>query len=145
MSEILRAAVVGMGKRGRGLLKTIRQIKDLKIVAICDILEDRLQQGFEVLKELGSEPDLYTDYRRIIDRGDIDLVYVVTNWITHWEICVDFMNAGIYTACEVNGAASIDECWELVRTYERTKTPLMMSTISSGVRLVVSTTRLKLL
>ncbi len=126
MSEILRAAVVGMGKRGRGLLKTIHQIKNLKIVAICDILEDRLQQGFEVLKELGTEPDLYTDYRRIIDRGDIDLVYVITNWITHWEICIDFMNAGIYTACEVNGAASIDECWELVRTYERTKTPMMM-------------------
>jgi len=126
MSEILRAAVIGMGKRGRGLLKTIHMIKDLKIVAICDILEDRLQQGAEVLRELGTEPDLYTDYRRIIDRGDIDLVYVITNWITHWEICIDFMNAGIYTACEVNGAASIDECWELVRTYERTKTPMMM-------------------
>lgn len=126
MKDRLHAAVIGMGSRGRGLLKTIHSIRDLDIVAICDIMEDRLAEGKKILNELGAEPDCYTDYRRIIDRGDIDLVYVVTNWITHWEICRDFMEAGIYTSCEVNGAASLDECWELVRTYERTGTPLMM-------------------
>ena len=126
MAEKLHAAVIGLGSRGYGVLKTIHSIKDLEITAICDVMEDRLQRGLELLRELGSEPECYTDYRRIIDRGDIDLVYVITNWITHWEICVDFMNAGIYTATEVCGAASLDECWELVRTYERTKTPLMM-------------------
>lgn len=110
MSKKMHAAVIGMGGRGRGLLKTIHSVSSLEIVAICDIMEDRLQQGRDILAELGSTPDCYTDYRRIIDRGDIDLVYVITNWITHWEICVDFMNAGIYTATEVCGAASIDEC-----------------------------------
>ena len=126
MSEILRAAVIGLGDRGLGLLTTIHHVKDLKIVAVCDIMEERLQKGMERLTELGDAPDGYTDYRRIIDRGDIDLVYIVTNWITHWEICVDFMKAGIYTAAEVCGAASLDECWELVHTYERTGTPMML-------------------
>lgn len=126
MGEILRAAVIGLGNRGLGLLTTIHHIKDLKIVAICDLMEDRLQKGMERLKELGDAPDGYTDYRRIIDRGDIDLVYIVTHWITHWEICVDFMKAGIYTAAEVCGAASLDECWELVHAYERTGTPMML-------------------
>ena len=126
MRDKLHAAVIGLGGRGCWLLKTIHAIKDLEITAICDIVDDRLQEGLKTLRELGAEPECYTDYRRIIDRGDIDLAYVVTNWITHWEICLDFMNAGIYTATEVNGAASLDECWELVHAYERTGTPLMM-------------------
>ena len=126
MKETLRAAVIGLGGRGCGLLKTIHSVKDLTIVAVCDPMEDRLQNGLNILKELGTEAQGYTDYRRIIERGDIDLVYVVTNWITHSEICIDFMNAGIYTATEVCGAASLDECWELVHTYERTKTPMML-------------------
>ena len=126
MSEVLHAAVIGLGARGRGLVRTIQSIDNLEIVAICDIKEDRLKEGLDILKECGANPDCYTDHRRIIDRGDIDLVYVATNWITHWEICIDFMNAGIYTATEVCGAASLDECWELVRTYERTGTPLML-------------------
>ena len=126
MKETLRAAVVGLGSRGLSLLKTIQSVKDLNIVAVCDIMEDRLKAGVDEMRALGVETQGYTDYRRIIERGDIDLVYVVTNWITHWEICIDFMNAGIYTAAEVCGAASLDECWELVHTYERTKTPMML-------------------
>ena len=126
MKETLRAAVVGLGSRGLSLLKTIQSVKDLNIVAVCDIMEDRLKAGVDEMRALGVEAQGYTDYRRIIERGDIDLVYVVTNWITHWEICIDFMNAGIYTAAEVCGAASLDECWELVHTYERTKTPMML-------------------
>ena len=126
MGEKLRAAVIGMGGRGRSLLPTIQRIDNLDVVAVCDILEDRVSQGVDIMKDLGVTAQGYTDYRRIIDRGDIDLVYVVTNWITHWEICKAFMEAGIYTASEVCGAASLDECWELVRTYERTGTPMMM-------------------
>ncbi|MBE5783068.1 MAG: gfo/Idh/MocA family oxidoreductase [Clostridiales bacterium] len=126
MGDYLRAAVIGLGSRGCGLLTTIHSIHDLKIVAVCDIMEDRLQKGIKILNDLGDTPDGYLDYRRIIDRGDIDLVYVITNWITHWEICIDFMKAGIYTAAEVCGATSLDECWELVHTYERTGTPMML-------------------
>ncbi|MBR3503770.1 MAG: Gfo/Idh/MocA family oxidoreductase [Clostridia bacterium] len=126
MSDRLHAAVIGLGGRGRGLLPTISAIRDLEITAICDISPARLQEGKRIMADLGKEPRCYEDYRRIIDDGGIDLVYVVTNWITHWEICKDFMEAGVYTACEVNGAASLDECWELVRVYERTGTPMMM-------------------
>ena len=86
MKETLRAAVVGLGSRGLSLLKTIQSVKDLNIVAVCDIMEDRLKAGVDEMRALGVEAQGYTDYRRIIERGDIDLVYVVTNWITHWEI-----------------------------------------------------------
>ena len=35
------------------------------------------------------------------------------------------MEAGVYVGVEVSGAFSVDECWELVRTHERTGTHLM--------------------
>ncbi len=126
MKEHLRAAFIGLGSRGMNLIRTVQSIDDLDIVAVCDILPERLQEGINVMTELGVKAQGYTDYRRIIDRGDIDLVYIATNWITHWTIAVDFMEAGIYTACEVCGATTIEECWQLVRTYERTGTPMML-------------------
>ena len=72
MKETLRAAVVGLGSRGLSLLKTIQSVKDLNIVAVCDFMEERLKAGVDEMRALGVETQGYTDYRRIIERGDID-------------------------------------------------------------------------
>lgn len=45
---------------------------------------------------------------------------VATTWITHVRIAVDCMRAGKHVAMEVGGAASIEECWQLVRASEET-------------------------
>ena len=57
---------------------------------------------------------------------EIDAIITPSAWESHVDICIDSMLAGKYVATEVGGAYSIEQCWELVRTYERTKVPCMM-------------------
>ncbi len=126
MGDKLRAAVIGLGARGMFLLKTAQTIPDLDVTAVCDVRPDRVAEGLNALRDMGCEAQGYDDYRRVIERGGVDLAIIATDWTLHWRVCVDFMEAGIYAGCEVSGAASLDECWALVRAYERTGTPMMM-------------------
>lgn len=127
--EKLNVAIIGLGARGRGLLKTcLKFIEGIKIVAICDLYPDRVENGEKLCQELGGYSPIYkdTDYRRFIDKPEIDCVIVPTSWDTHIQICIDAMNAGKYVASEVGGAYNIDQCFDLVKTYERTGVPVMM-------------------
>ncbi|MDZ7647580.1 MAG: hypothetical protein U5K54_10635 [Cytophagales bacterium] len=50
----------------------------------------------------------------------------LTPWEWHSVMCLDSMNAKKYVGCEVNVGMTVEECWELVHTSERTGMPLMM-------------------
>lgn len=63
---------------------------------------------------------MYLDYKEMIKRDDIKAVMICTTWITHSRIAIDCMKAGKHVGMEVGGAASIEECWQLVRTSEET-------------------------
>ena len=99
VKETVRVGVVGMGHRGDGTMLTCAAIPGVKVVAICDVLADRVEYGKKVLKdETGQEADGYTDHREMLKRGDLDAVLVVTSWQTHIKIAVDAMRAGVYAA-----------------------------------------------
>jgi predicted dehydrogenase len=120
-------AVIGLGGRGRGLLKNLLAMDDVEIKAVCDSFEDRLQMGVDIVAESGRpKAEGYGDYRQLLARDDIQGVVIATTWVTHAEIAVAAMKAGKYAAIEVGGAASLEECWELVRTSEQTGLPCML-------------------
>lgn len=89
--------------------------------AVCDIYQDRAERGAEIVKEAtGETADWYLDYKELLARDDLDAIMCCTTWITHSRIAVDAMRAGKHVAMEVGGAASIEECWQLVRASEET-------------------------
>ena len=116
--EVLNLAFVGLSKRGNGLMNMVlASMNDINITAVCDVYEDRVNKAAEDVKNRrNTQPFVTLDYKELLTRKDIDAVVVATSWETHFDICLDFMNAGIYTASEVGGANSIDQCWELVKT-----------------------------
>lgn len=57
---------------------------------------------------------------------NVAAVLITAGWEEHIRIAVESMRAGKITAMEVGGAYDVEECWELVRTYEQTGTPVMM-------------------
>ena len=121
MSEKIKFAVIGVSGRGSGMALELQSVEGVEIVAVCDLYQDRVDDmvaRFE--KECGYRPDGYTDYKEMIKREDIGAVMISTTWITHSRIAVDCMKAGKHVGMEVGGAASIEECWELVRTSEET-------------------------
>jgi hypothetical protein len=124
----VNVAFIGVSNRGLGLLKMVLDsMEDVNITAVCDLYADRTEMAKKTVTEKrGTVPFATQDYMEILKRDDVDAVITPSSWESHLDIVINAMNAGKYAACEVGGANSLDQCWELVKTYERTKTPAMI-------------------
>jgi hypothetical protein len=95
--------------------------KEVKVAAVCDLYEDRRREAAAIIEKAGQPRPFTTgDYRAVIDLAGLDAVLISSGWTPHVEIACAAMKAGLYTAVEVAGAFSIDDCWRLVHTYEET-------------------------
>ena len=123
----IKMGVIGLGGRGQGLSNTILACEEADIVAVCDLYPDRVDAGAKIVSDKrGHDVAKYTDYKELLKNPEVQAVLVSTAWETHIKIAIDSMKAGKITAIEVGGAYDIQECWDLVRTYEETGTPFMM-------------------
>ncbi|NQV34082.1 MAG: Gfo/Idh/MocA family oxidoreductase, partial [Phycisphaeraceae bacterium] len=127
----VRLGIVGTGGRGRSLLATSQNIENVEIKALCDIDKKALAAASRIVTSAGRpKPDEYADgewaFRHLMDRDDIDAVIIATPWNWHTPMAVYGMNAGKYIGVEVPCALTLDECWDLVKTSERTGMPCMM-------------------
>ncbi|MBN98900.1 MAG: glycosyl hydrolase [Gemmatimonadetes bacterium] len=123
----VRVGFIGLGGRGRGLAALVAGMEDVVVSALCDVHRDRVEQTVHQLeKASGHRPEGYTDYRQMLEQGNLDGVVIATSWTTHVEIALAAMRAGIYAGSEVGGASSLQECWELVRVSEQTGIPFML-------------------
>ena len=125
---MIKIGFIGLGNRGIWLLKTaVVERENVSVVSVCDVYEDRAQDGAKaVLEATGKEPVWETDYKKVIDNPEVEAVIIATSWETHIEIAIYAMKAGKAVALEVGGTNKLEECWDLVDTYEATKTPFMM-------------------
>jgi len=128
MKETINVVFVGLGGRGRGLLNMVLDtMPDVNVVGVCDLYEDRTENAKQdVIAKRGNTPVATLDYHELLKMEEVDAVITPSAWDAHIPICIDAMNAGKYVATEVGGAYSVDQCWELVKTYERTGVPCMM-------------------
>jgi predicted dehydrogenase len=78
--ERIRVGFVGLGNRGDQVLDAFLPQNDAEVVAICDIHPPYLDFA---AKKIGTKPQPYHDYRRLLDRKDIDAVVVATP--DHWH------------------------------------------------------------
>lgn len=123
----LKIGHIGLGSRGSGLLKTMLLVPDIEITAVCDVYQDRAEQGADKILELtGKKPKICLDYHEILQDPEIEGVVIASAWESHVEIAVTALEAHKYVGMEVGGAYSIDDCWKLVRASERTGTPCML-------------------
>ena len=127
--EKIRVAVIGLGMRGTGLIKSVlTENERCRIVAICDLYGDRVDTMSEIIKEkTGNDvPIKTTDYRELLTKkSEIDAICVPASWECHIEIAIASMKAGIPVAIEVGGAYSVEDCVDLVKTQVETGTKFM--------------------
>lgn len=126
--ETLRIGVIGLGARGRGILRHILcPMPGIQITHVCDSYPNRAEDGVRsVIEKQGHTPKCSTDYRRVIEDPEIDVVIINSAWENHVAATTAAMRAGKYVGCEVGGAYSLDDCWALVRAYEETGRHAMM-------------------
>ena len=123
----LKIGFVGLGVRGKMLLGTTLCCSDAVVTALCDVYEDRVEEAVKTVKEKQTEAVKgYLNYEELLADKNVDAVVISSSWDTHFKIAEESMKAGKITAVEVGGAYEVEECWSLVRTYEETKTPIMM-------------------
>ena len=122
--ETVRIGALGISGRGSGMLELLLTIPGVICPAVCDKVPQRAENGLKIVKESetysGYDVHAYVDYKEMFRKEDLDAVMICTTWITHAEIAVAAMKAGFHAAVEVGGAASIEECWQMVRTSEET-------------------------
>ncbi len=123
----VKVGVIGLGSRGMALLNTMLACDECEIVAVCDVYEDRIEHALKKIKDKRGDAAVgFTDYEKLIDDERVEAVVIISSWDMHTRMAVRSMRAGKYTAVEVAGAYDLEDCWQLVRTYEDTKTPIMM-------------------
>jgi len=122
----VRIGWIGTGGRGiyllEGMLKTQNGVE---VTAICDIKEENAKHAAAIIKTVkGNDVPLYTkgdfDYRRMLERDDIDAVIITTPTVLHCSMSIDAMNAGKHVGCEVPAGYDIDELIEIVKVKEKT-------------------------
>lgn len=97
-TQKVRTAMIGVGGRGSYLLGGVLQQPNAEVVALCDIKPDRLDKAATTAKR--DNPKTYTDWRQIIDRKDIDAVYIATPPYLHAEMAVAALKSGKNVYCE---------------------------------------------
>ena len=120
----LKIGFVGIGGRGSNLLKILLDLKGIEINALCDIREDRVTRAQRWVVEAGQrQPAGYsrgeTDFKRMCEKEELDLVMTATPWQWHVPVCVAALEAGKHAATEVPAAVTLDECWQLVEATEK--------------------------
>jgi len=125
----VRVGIVGLG-RGHGAVDRLSHIDGTEIVAICDLIPDRIKRAQETLKKNGrKEADTYSkeeDWRKLCERSDIDLVYNATPWELHVPIALYALDCGKHAVMEVPAALTVADCWALVDKAEEKQLHCMM-------------------
>lgn len=126
----VRVGFIGLGMRGIGAVKRFTYLEGVEIKALCDIESECVTRSQNILKGKGIDPaQEYTaadSWKQVCERDDIDLIYICTDWLSHTPMAIYAMEHGKHVAIEVPAAMTIDECWQLVDTAEKTRRHCMM-------------------
>lgn len=129
MDKEIRLGMIGLGGRGKSLMSQCLGLgRNVVVTAVCDERIGHAEVAADLVeKKTGKRPELITaSYEELLHSGKVDCVIVSTSWEDHIIVSCAAMRAGIPVGCETGGAYSIQDCYDLVRTYEETKTPFML-------------------
>jgi predicted dehydrogenase len=113
---------IGMGTRGYWVLQQMYagNPKTTRVAAVCDTFTEHLNKGIDYVQtKWGNKPDGYADYRQILDRKDIDTVFIATPEHLHYPMFMAAMKAGKNVYIEKPLAHTIEQGAEMVKAWEK--------------------------
>lgn len=127
----VRVGIIGNGNRGTSLLGRVLRIDWAHVTALCDVRPEASAKSQDLLQTAGRpKAETYTGspeaYKRMLDRKDLDVVIIATPWDLHTPMALDAMRAGKAVATEVPAAQTVEDCWALLETRDKTGSPCMM-------------------
>ncbi|GIO83701.1 oxidoreductase [Paenibacillus faecis] len=119
MSKILKVAIIGCGGIANGKhLPSLAKQPQVQMTAFCDIVEERAAKAAQ---EYGAEgAKVYTDYRKLLEETDVDVVHVCTPNDSHAEITVASLESGRHVMCEKPMAKTAEQARQMLDAAKRT-------------------------
>ena len=129
--DTVRVGVIGLGMRGASAVDRLIKVPGAKVVAICDIEMPRVEKSLQYFDKAGlpraaAYGGKEDSWKELVERPDLDLIYIVTDWKNHTPMALYAMEQGKHAAIEVPAAMNLDEIWALINTSERTRRHCMM-------------------
>jgi predicted dehydrogenase len=118
VNEVINIGVIGTGNRGKGLIKLIKNISNMDVIAICDIIPFRIN---EALKLFDKKPKSYINYLSLLENNDLDAVIISTPLSSHSKISIDSVQAGKHVYCEKLMAKGFNGTVNLVKAVKDSK------------------------
>ena len=123
MSKV-KVAVVGCGFIANAAhLPSLKRIENVEIAAVVDIIEERARKAAEEFKA----DKWFTDYTKVLDMKDIDVIDVCTPTYTHCEITVASLKAGKHVVCEKPISLKLREANEMIETAKKENMRFMVA------------------
>ena len=116
MIKMVNIGLIGAGRRGRAHLNTLKEIRDVSIKAICDIDEELAKN---TAKEFNA--NYYTDYEKMLEKEDLDAVYICTPTNIHIFQAIKVAEKGINFMLEKPLSLDIENAIKLLETVREHK------------------------
>lgn len=121
LADKINIGVIGCNGMGWSNVSSLLKMKDVDLVAICDVDDNVVQKRVNDYKKFrNNKPKTYKDYRELLNNRDVDAVVIGTPDHWHCRIMVDAVNAGKHVYVEKPIANSIEECRIMVEAQEKT-------------------------
>jgi hypothetical protein len=127
----VRMGLIGCGLRGSSMLQEFLGVEGLTVTPVCDVVKDAALRAQATVERAGQHPPaVYAngerDFENLLRRDDVDFAYIPTPWEWHVPMALAAMHNGKHAFVEVPAAPTIEDCWKLVDTSEKTRRHCLM-------------------
>ncbi len=124
-NERIRLGFIGVANRGGQLINAFMTHDDIEVVALCDVDQRALAKARQ---RVGGQVETYSDFRRVIDRQDVDAIVIATP--DHWHAVqtVTACDAGKDVYVEKPMSITIFEGRRMVEAARRNKRVVQVGT-----------------
>jgi len=129
--EKVRMGLIGCGGRGNSMLDNFLAVDNLQVTAVCDVVKDAALKAQAKVERAGQHPPAVCaggdhDFEQLLRRDDVDFAYIASPWDWHVPMALYALNNGKHAFIEVPAATTIEDCWKLVDTSEKTQRHCLM-------------------
>jgi predicted dehydrogenase len=110
----INAAIIGASFAKAAYLPALSTVEDVNVVAVASA---RLESAQAAAKAF-NVPNAYDDWRRMLDKHEVDLVGIATPTIHHKPMTIAALETGAHVICEKPMAMNADEATEMLETAE---------------------------
>ena len=116
--DMVKIGIIGCGGIANGKhMPALKKLKDVEMVAFCDIIEERAQKAAKEYGVPGAK--VFTDYKELL-KLDLDVEHELTPNKQHSFITVDALEAGKHVMCEKPMAINTVEAQKMLDAAKRT-------------------------